>query len=59
MIRIQKHKIITDLNKKIALLVGPRQAGKTWLAKDIAKSFSNSLYLEPVFTIRKEDLKES
>lgn len=45
MIRIQKHKIITDLNKKIALLVGPRQAGKTWLAKDIAKSFSNSLYL--------------
>lgn len=45
MIRVQKDKIIADLNKKIALLVGPRQAGKTWLAKDIAKSFSNSVYL--------------
>jgi predicted AAA+ superfamily ATPase len=45
MIRVQKNKIIADLNKKIALLVGPRQAGKTWLAKDIAKSFSDSLYL--------------
>lgn len=45
MIRIQKNKILADLNKKIALLVGPRQAGKTWLAKDVSKSFSNSLYL--------------
>lgn len=45
MIRVQKDKIIADLNKKIALLVGPRQAGKTWLAKNIAKSFSKSLYL--------------
>ncbi len=43
--RIQKEQILKDLEKKIVLLVGPRQAGKTWLAKDIAKSFPNSVYL--------------
>ncbi len=45
MIRAQKNIILKDLEKKIVLLVGPRQSGKTWLAKDIAKSFSNSIYL--------------
>jgi predicted AAA+ superfamily ATPase len=45
MIRAQKNIILNDLEKKIVLLVGPRQSGKTWLAKDIAKSFKNSLYL--------------
>ncbi len=43
--RIQKEKILKDLKKKIVLIVGPRQAGKTWLAKDIAKEFENSVYL--------------
>lgn len=43
--RIQKAKILKDLEKKIVLLVGPRQAGKTWLAKDIAKGFPHSIYL--------------
>lgn len=43
--RIQKKMILNDLDKKIVLLVGPRQAGKTWLAKDIAQEFSKSLYL--------------
>ncbi len=43
--RIQKSRIIKDLKKKIVLLVGPRQSGKTYLAKDIAKSYSNSVYL--------------
>lgn len=43
--RIQKDIIMRDLSKKIVLLVGPRQSGKTWLAKDIAKSFKHSLYL--------------
>jgi Predicted ATPase (AAA+ superfamily) len=43
--RIQKAAILKDLEKKIVLLVGPRQAGKTWLAKDIAKEFRNSVYL--------------
>ncbi len=45
MIRAQKQLILEDLKSKIVLLVGPRQSGKTWLAKDIAKSFSKSLYL--------------
>ena len=45
MIRAQKNTILKDLEKKLVLLVGPRQAGKTWLAQDIAKSFSRSLYL--------------
>ncbi|MCX7338837.1 MAG: ATP-binding protein [Alphaproteobacteria bacterium] len=45
MIRVQKNIILKDLEKKIVLLVGPRQSGKTYLAKDIAHSFPNSLYL--------------
>ena len=43
--RIQKQAILTDLEKKIVLLVGPRQAGKTWLARDIALAFKKSVYL--------------
>lgn len=43
--RIQKNKILQDLEKKIVLLVGPRQAGKTWLAKDIAAEFERAVYL--------------
>ncbi|MFH1644104.1 MAG: ATP-binding protein, partial [bacterium] len=31
--------------KKMVLLVGPRQAGKTWLSKNVAKEFKNSVYL--------------
>ena len=43
--RAQKDIIIRDLDKKLILLVGPRQSGKTWLAKDIAREFSNAIYL--------------
>lgn len=45
MIRQQKSQILKDLQKKMVLLVGPRQSGKTFLAKDVATSFKNSLYL--------------
>ena len=45
MIRAQKQAILADLEKKLVLLIGPRQSGKTWLSKDIAKSFSNAVYL--------------
>ena len=43
--RAQKQAIIRDLSKKMVLLAGPRQAGKTTLAKSIAAEFNNSLYL--------------
>jgi predicted AAA+ superfamily ATPase len=45
MIRVQKNIILKDLDQKIVMLVGPRQSGKTWLAKDIANSFPKSVYL--------------
>lgn len=43
--RVQRKDIIRDLKKKMVLLAGPRQAGKTTLAKSIAKEFSSSIYL--------------
>jgi predicted AAA+ superfamily ATPase len=43
--RSQKTTILKDLQRKMVFLVGPRQAGKTWLAKDIAKHYDQSLYL--------------
>jgi len=43
--RYQKKAILRDLHKKMVLLAGPRQAGKTTLAKAIAEEFSTSIYL--------------
>ena len=43
--RYQKYAILQDLQKKMVLLAGPRQAGKTTLAKSIAKEFKNAIYL--------------
>ena len=43
--RVQKDAILRDLEKKMVLLAGPRQAGKTTLAKSIAKGFPSSIYL--------------
>lgn len=43
--RVQKQAIIKDLKKKMVLLAGPRQAGKTTLAKSIAEECASSLYL--------------
>jgi len=40
-----KKQIIADLSKKMVFVVGPRQVGKTWLAKDIAKLFNRTVYL--------------
>lgn len=43
--RAQKQAILRDLEKKMVLLAGPRQAGKTTLAKEIASDFASSVYL--------------
>jgi predicted AAA+ superfamily ATPase len=43
--RKQTEKIVEDLDKKMVFVVGPRQVGKTWLAKEIGKRFENSVYL--------------
>ncbi|MEI8320395.1 MAG: hypothetical protein WCG05_00055 [Alphaproteobacteria bacterium] len=55
--RAQKNIILKDLEKKIILLVGPRQAGKTWLAKDEVEAsrwrlqYINSLLSTDIFEI--------
>jgi len=43
--RAQKQAIYRDLQKKMVLLAGPRQAGKTTLARAIAREFTSSVYL--------------
>ncbi|MGH2612089.1 MAG: ATP-binding protein, partial [Rhabdochlamydiaceae bacterium] len=43
--RYQKKAILHDLRKKMVLLAGPRQAGKTTLAKEIATEFKSAVYL--------------
>lgn len=43
--RFQKAAILRDIQKKMVLLAGPRQAGKTTLAKEIGKEFATSSYL--------------
>ncbi|MCE5295131.1 MAG: ATP-binding protein [Chlamydiales bacterium] len=43
--RSQKNAILHDLGKKMVLLAGPRQAGKTTLAREIGTLFSPTVYL--------------
>ena len=43
--RIQYHQIISDLSKKMVLLAGPRQVGKTFLSRLISHHYTHALYL--------------
>ncbi len=43
--KVYKEKILNDLNKKMVLIAGPRQVGKTFLAKEILKKFPKGIYL--------------
>ena len=45
MYRRQLEAIIKDLNKKIVFVVGPRQVGKTWLAREAGKNYEKTVYL--------------
>lgn len=43
--RMMQNVVEADLQKKMVFLVGPRQVGKTWLAKEIAKGYAHPIYL--------------
>ncbi len=43
--RLQTAQILKDLTKKRVLIAGPRQVGKTFVAKQIAKLFKQPVYL--------------
>lgn len=45
MYRKQTKRISEDLARKMVFIVGPRQVGKTWLAKEIGKQFADAVYL--------------
>lgn len=43
--RTKIKQILSDLDKKMVFVTGPRQVGKTWLAKQVATHFDRSVYL--------------
>ncbi|MDD5674901.1 MAG: ATP-binding protein [Chitinivibrionales bacterium] len=57
-LRPQENQIRRDLEKKIVFLVGPRQTGKTWLAKRIMQSFHGALYLNFDSSLDRETIRK-
>ncbi len=43
--RKQIKDILADLDKKMVIVVGPRQVGKTWIAREVMRYFSRTQYL--------------
>jgi hypothetical protein len=43
--REQEKLILRDLQKKMVLITGPRQVGKTYLAKQISAHYRKPIYL--------------
>ncbi|HEY9055502.1 MAG TPA: ATP-binding protein [Rectinemataceae bacterium] len=43
--RSQSEAILSDLKRKMVFLSGPRQVGKSWLARELAKQFDKPVYL--------------
>lgn len=56
--RYLKNQVVRDLEKKMVFIVGPRQAGKTWLAKNIAEDYQNTLYLNYDNPANRQVIKE-
>ncbi len=55
--RKEQKSILSDLEKKMVFIVGPRQVGKTWLAKKIAQKFSRVSYLNYDFLKDRETIQ--
>jgi predicted AAA+ superfamily ATPase len=55
---IYKKQILKDLDKKMVFVVGPRQVGKTWIAKDILEMFTDSVYLNFDVTSHRKVIKD-
>ncbi len=53
-----KSRILEDVKKKMVLIAGPRQVGKTFLATEVMKMFKKSVYLNYDFFEHREIIKK-